>query len=1790
MNLSQSTGLPPAAELLKYVAFKNHGLLLLSDLNEEKSTIDDEEFDERVDIIIDEFSEALLYDSDEDLFLELLYSISMSLGYNRIARLCLECVIESPSRTHSLYDEFESGKFLTPSDYRVLKSYFMLCNKLNDSSTLNDRRVTADMALQMEFTDKRFEQEDDVSWLSKTSESELKPRSFVYSGSISISSADWLSLLGSIQEFVINLAAKTKRKLTIEDPYNNSLQPSNAVTLTLPMSKTITQESSSSTPMEVDPIEGESTPTTKAADESLIVTSDKSSAEAAPKKKRRKSFDEAMRSRSSKRVKARTDDKQYLEDVDLTEDESFFIQISSFLSLCDETFDSVVSVFLNEDYQSSDQYIADFKSVIQNWDEEQAEIFAKMKSDNTNKSASKKPLLSQLIDSSGSNDKPDVERPTSLASTQSAKDFIELTNNHKFHVQELRVELIRSILRPRNQDLSPLFSEVWPLSAVDMLKKIVDQCEPQLGDVSRQILTSESSDEIFNEIYIAQTIMELISDNYLQAMKVLRAPDHHTKQTLKDMELIRSTSPARYMWWRRMFNDLMTLYSGNFSNLNSLILRHEWSNVLVQQVECDESWENLEDFLAVEDDILTIDKNISFNYVNFPSLPELSLSCIRGQISRLKAMATLSQVFAENQDDKQSNDDKSSAINARISLLECVLMPEYQQTLLPEYGTISDYFVHAPLKLRTKFWAILLADYSNIGEKQKSLDGYLKLLSDNVEEFTNDNYESSSDQQKSLILIRSVYMCHDVISKIMPLLQLDDFLLGNVSEEKLKSYMSAIIKLLRMLHLFILFEDAIINNALTAPPHASWEKVSLMIKELIVYGWCLLYFIFRATVPKESQTPEILNDVLSIIHEQLGTRGYCGIGNGILLDISLKELNRLKFSESDADLLQCLHCRYGIVLGHDDFHPYDHHTTPEDIDKDTAMMLVGFVMKIILRKKNIAQSILRSDVKGVLDQFYDAIGLPDQTVSAIEKSNSTLNNLLNSTISILFLQECFYGRYTLELATPSLSLYRLASSGFYYFLGQTRMSLFKVRKRSLPGRTEDISEAIKFLKCDLMCGCSTRFETWYALSQGYDALVEDDLTWNTYKINSASAREAVGIRQRKAIISCAIAVNCYLKNGSSNLFANTPTYQHLIGPAWSFFARLLFNSIQPPLEMEAYVSDKEKLLCRPDGLYSRPAKYQIKSSVILKAALLCLRLATKEMPNDWYNFYLKGKCLHQLKEKPEKVLNSFCHSISLCPEKPGSHGELVLEPHYKLVSRVYKYLREGLITREVAMTYLEKTQYFEEKVIVGPTAKPENDKIYGICITTLAKIRAGDKKKWHHRPTYRIAKIYDECGDVQKAKEEMITFFQIKSTSKTPIHIWKTEFERPGQHFQYVNQYVKYFITLLERTNDAVLFGILSKSLRKFVSGMINHQQVWEFLCTTVSRMLKDQLDIPMKYNDNVIPQLVFDEFDQNTLKISQYVETNEELHPLLKYLNYAAELRRLNNGFGSTAALDDIFVALYLRIYQDFVNNIFSAKESSGKASTPPPVIKPEVKIHTPAPTHPSTKISVMDLLSQPSTPASKPSTPVPSEIASKGHQSTPAGKVRVTRRDIISRSLALLRVALPKLVKGDNLKIPSPPPTGPNKQKTSADDSEATHPNGDPSNLNGTINGEASNSSIEIKQENGEKAGIPSTPISSKASLSAITPNDNGSAFKGIDISGEEAETVPSTPVAHPVSFAENDRAALDDDGDVVVIESSPVPGATPAVIAVDDSPSKPIQDSSSAPASRPRSRNSDWLSTIL
>lgn len=1410
-------------------------------------------------------------------------------------------------------------------------------------------------------------------------------------------------------------------------------------------------------------------------------------------KKKRKfdNIEDSARSRSSKRVRAKAGE-QSLDNIDVSGDEDFFEQLNSFLALSNCHFDSVLGIFLENTFERKDQYISDFKYLLQTWDDDQADVF--LKTDSTPSTDKSQPIM-QLLDSAASGHS-EILKPPFVSPLKDVERFIQTINSGDFHLQEVRQLLLETLLTSRSveSEQASIIADYWPNQLMDAVRKSAEAVEPHVYEAAKSTFSLGDDDQTLRYIEVAQGLFEMFTDHYLGLEKQLRNnAEFMTKLARKDSEIAKEASHVRLLRWKGMVQDLVGLYRGSVDKLGNLLLRHEWVRTTSGTIYGDNPGDSLKLFEEFRRRFQDQDQNLELEFANFPSIPKLSLEGISTQISKFRAASIFARLFGltkNNKHDDENVDDHDDDLDDDqfnpIEVLEAILMPDDGGAQVPEHEAIFQFLSTASLEFKLQLWSLLLDSYNDNGQSQKAFDGYMRILISSIQEVSSETYADQSDHKRSAVLLRSLNVCSDICKSLMDLAMADASVVESLPKERLRNALEALIKLLRVLHIYILFDDVIINNIIQAPSHASWEKTTRQLKDLIVFAWGLFYLFFRHLLPEQHQTPEVINDTLSIIHEQIGTRGYCGLAGGSFLELSLRELVKLDWPESEADMLQCLHCRYDLGLGNDYYAPYDHHTTPKDLDRPAALALSKFIMNLIMRKKNLSQSILRVDIKSVLDQFYEAIGNPDpEKVAAISQNKNVLDTALSQPyISMGYLQSAMKGTLQLSFVPGHDEIMKVGQQGFYYVLGLAQLTSIRSRKRLVPGRVEEAEEAIKYFHFDLMCNTS-RFESWLGLAQAYDVLAEDDLTWTAEKLNTKELRVGPASHQRKSIICCCQAVSLYLQRKTAESNSTLPSafsahIQQLESNLWPFFARALYNACRSPMKMDAFLSGEERIYCGPDGLYKKKPNTNIRADQILRLVYTCEKIAISANPTDWYNYYLRAKVLHNLGIKPHAVLKSLTSAVKNCPERTGGHGENVFEPHYKLIAMAYKYVRQKTVSPEFALDLIRETPYCTDSFtpefdIEGALVQrnlPESEvQFYKLCIIGLQKLKATDKKRWHHRPQFRLAKIYDQIlMDKQRAKDEMTPFFQ-KGTSKAPLHIWKPDIERPGQHFEFVYEYVIYYVTLLQQTKDAVAIANIARKLRKFGQGMTKHQAAWEYTCSSAAATAKEILRIPHKYTDTVIHALQFEQFDKESGQMVEYYSKSDVGAPVLALaLNYSVEMRRLNSGFGSTAALDDLLVAIYFKIYREYVlsvkNEDSAAVPGAVQGSQAPPQTAQTAQTSqiaqlsqaatpgwpkepaSPLPSSPSTpkepstpgRINIFDLISpepapSPSGVAIAPAPPAGDsqpqsqsqtpQVPGSGTKSATVSKVRVARRDVITRAIALAKVLSPKLDSSETSKF---------------------------------------------------------------------------------------------------------------------------------------------------------------------
>ncbi|KAJ1557508.1 Histone transcription regulator 3, partial [Nowakowskiella sp. JEL0078] len=258
----------------------------------------------------------------------------------------------------------------------------------------------------------------------------------------------------------------------------------------------------------------------------------------------------------------------------------------------------------------------------------------------------------------------------------------------------------------------------------------------------------------------------------------------------------------------------------------------------------------------------------------------------------------------------------------------------------------------------------------------------------------------------------------------------------------------------------------------------------------------------------------------------------------------------------------------------------------------------------------------------------------------------------------------------------------------------------------------------------------------------------------------------------------------------------------------------------------------------------------------------CFHMASIKDKEDWICFYMMGKLRACLGWPVKKYLGCLIKSIQLVPEDwPTKEQEKILDPKIKLVSVLCRALNQDEIAPSVVKSIIEKifpntinsdqleiiqpdpnlnlSQNYHENINGSTTSEfinnskeetrnsqninllektPQNDKInaFGSILAAYKSIKAIDKKKWQHKPLYKIAWIkFNVFGDAEGAKAEMAQLINQKPVGlKSFVSFWKSEFERPGKHFVYVDKYVMFMLRLLKETRDVEGLRAFIKKLK----------------------------------------------------------------------------------------------------------------------------------------------------------------------------------------------------------------------------------------------------------------------------------------------------------------------------------------------------------------------------------------
>lgn len=731
----------------------------------------------------------------------------------------------------------------------------------------------------------------------------------------------------------------------------------------------------------------------------------------------------------------------------------------------------------------------------------------------------------------------------------------------------------------------------------------------------------------FSTMELSQTLYELHLDIYAS----MTAPNSDIDETVAAVqrELL---SRWRFVT-QNLINQHMDIAEGDNSPTD-IALRHLWSTTSHLNLTGEASQDHV--ILCLEDlnRILTCLGSPRITLVNSETMPEVSAAAVDKEVSRLKSKEFFMDIFGSNADDPVHLIESIEPILDPSAIqfeepAECAsddtLMDVDSQgihILAARAREMGEFLHRGDPTLRLFLWRRLQEAYDSIQYPTKSISCRLRIVEAVVEELGKPGYVDATRDQRQTLLLKWLRAVDKTLGQLVSQIQSDPeaafecFDMGH-----LRTSMSAVARLLRLLHTFAILEDAVKVGQIQFPDvrPASAAKTLEQFKDRLrtmqVNAWLIQYFLLREGINQNKELFDApLDDrihYLRSVHNALGLRTYCKYSNKTLLKLMRDELLTLQTEDGyELDIAQVLFDLYGIRFS-PNIDAQDHDCPMERLDRPTAMMVVDFVM-LQANRPNI-RDLSKCELKSTVDSVQRSIGPPAKSTPALAMNKRILSSYLKSPINPDLIFRSVRGVGELSMVPVSIDHAKLAEKGWYFLLGSTALAKYKSQQKRLgPVPTDDLDLAASFFKLELELGWGT-WETWYRLAQVYDLKLEEDIAWSAEKLNSRRAELAM--LQRKGIHSYAAAIAEAIRSADP-----TPENKRKISELYTDFGCRIYASSREPLSMEAFdVSDSARHFSSGESqlMYTGKPYSPLSPYSAWNFASYLLRRAMVDRPGHW---------------------------------------------------------------------------------------------------------------------------------------------------------------------------------------------------------------------------------------------------------------------------------------------------------------------------------------------------------------------------------------------------------------------------------------------------------------------------------------------------------------------------------------------------------------------------------------------
>lgn len=880
----------------------------------------------------------------------------------------------------------------------------------------------------------------------------------------------------------------------------------------------------------------------------------------------------------------------------------------------------------------------DVRGIIKSWNDEKSRLMQQKDDSSSLKDirGSSKSGLAVFLEHTRKVSRKPVQQEE-LPSGDILYSFSSSVNDGWLYLRDTSFEWLKQLLMPRFDtelpDFSPMTSAyasfIWPddlkSTVADLLVRedeFVFSRVSELVETLEQRILQSSAQAPFEYLIEDFAVLEMIQSVYELHLDVFSSVENMSGENNKGKQLSQRDRLDRWGLLARTALDHFIANCSSGECRQNMALRHLWTSTFHLNLAGEADREHI--LLCLQDLKQIIQSIPVVNMVNNSIMSEISVATIDQEVLKLKCMDFFAKVF------NSDNEDPVSLIEAIEPILEpsSVEHPETtseqsnEATNSSQSTEMAAFLDRGDATLRLFLWRRLQDAYQAIDYPPKVVSCYLRSIEIIMAEVEDAKHISETDSRRQVSLLGWLKSLDSIIGKALPLiLNQAEKAFECVDMEHLQSSMSALARLTRILHTFIIYEDSvrvgqIPGRELRGTLAKSLESFKERMRELYVRCWILQYTLFVDAI---SQNKELFDDpledrihILRSLHNALGIRSMCRYSQKRFLKLMKSELFNLETKgDYELDVCQIIYDLHGIKFSLSDG-TADHGCSPEKLDRPTATMMIDFVLRQA-NKMNM-KDLSKSELKTTIEKMQQAIGtarLPSSSAQT-QFNRRVFSHYLKAPINPSHLLRAVQGVTELSMVSVPGDNSKIAAKGWYFLLGHATLTKFRAQKRLNPGSTADLDDAVNFFKQDIDHGTG-RWETYYRLAQTYDTKLEEDTTWTADKINNN--RSELATTQRYAIHCYALAVSTAIR--TAELSADS---RALVSDLYTDFATRLYSSSREPLSMGAFnLTDFPRHFSSEESqqMYKgQPFREMPLYSVWFFASNL-LRKAIVDKPNHW---------------------------------------------------------------------------------------------------------------------------------------------------------------------------------------------------------------------------------------------------------------------------------------------------------------------------------------------------------------------------------------------------------------------------------------------------------------------------------------------------------------------------------------------------------------------------------------------